>query len=102
MNREDAIDIGLVLLSSAYARWLERHKRAEPDWTWLEVVAGTALCLAAAGLRSRMCGGDWRDHERSVWRAFALGGAPIVVGEIDQALRAWADRTAYQLEGRLP
>lgn len=100
MDREDAIDIGLVLICSAYAWWLDRHKRAEPDWTWLEVVAGSALCLGAAGLKSRVRGGDWRDHERAVWRAFCLGGMPIIAGEISQALRAWGDRTAYRASRR--
>lgn len=101
MNREDAIDIGLVLTTSAYAWWLEHHKRAEPDWTWLEVVFGTALCLTAAGLKSRIRRGDWHDHERVVWRAFVLGGMPIIAGEISQALRAWAERAAYQAS-RMP
>lgn len=101
MHRTDAIDIGLVLATSAYALWLDSHKKAEPDWTWVEVVVGTSICLLAAGLRSRVMGGDWRDHERATWRAFLLGGMPIIAGEVSQALRAWADRDAYHAR-RLP
>jgi hypothetical protein len=93
---EDTIDIALVLIMSGYAWWLDGHKRAEPDWTWLEVAVGTAICLVAAGLRSRTVGGDWQAHERATWRAFLLGGAPIIAGEISQALRAWAERDAYR------
>jgi hypothetical protein len=95
MDREGLIDIGLVGLTTLGALWLDSHKRAEPDWTWVEVCIGTAVCLAAAGLRSRVRGGTWRDHEREVWRAFLLGGAPVIAGEISQALAAWAERDAY-------
>lgn len=102
MHREDAIDIGLVLVTSAYALWLDRQKHAEPDWTWVEVVIGTSICLAAAGLRTRAQRfASWEDHERTVWRAFLLGGMPIIAGEISQALNAWAARDAYR-EGRVP
>jgi hypothetical protein len=90
-----AIDAALVTISSAYAAWLRAHKRHEPDWTWISVVAGTALCLAAAGAQSRLCGGAWHDHERRVWRAFALGGTPIIVGEVAQWLERRAERARY-------
>lgn len=97
MNREDAIDIGLVLTTTAYSFWLEDHKHQEPDWTWLEVVAGVAVVLTAAGLRSRLqSSATWRDHERNVWRAFALGGLPIICGEVSQALRGWRARDDYR------
>lgn len=96
MNRNDAIDLGLVLSTTVYALWLDGHKHQEPDWTWLEVVGGVSAVLAAAGLRSRcQTNPTWRDHEHNVWRAFALGGMPIICGEVSQALRAWRDRDAY-------
>lgn len=96
MDRESAIDIGLVLLMSGYAWWLDGHKSAEPDWTWVEVAVGTGACLIAAGMRSRVTGGDWKAHERATWRAFLLGGAPIIAGEISQAIRAWVARDQYR------
>lgn len=99
MHKEDAIDIGLVVATTAYSVWLDGHKHAEPDWTWLEVVVGVGAVLTAAGLRSRVLGGDWRDHERNVWRAFVLGGLPIISGEISQALRGWRDRDEYRKRG---
>jgi hypothetical protein len=93
---EDTVDIALVLIMSGYAWWLDSHKQAEPDWTWVEVAVGSAVCLIAAGLRSRFVGGDWRAHERHTWRAFLLGGAPIIAGEISQAIRGWSQRDAYK------
>lgn len=97
MSREDSIDFALVLTTTGYALWLDQHKHQEPDWTWLEVVAGVGIVLTAAGVRSR-CQGvtDWRDHEHNVWRAFVLGGLPVICGEISQALRGWRDREAYR------
>lgn len=92
----DAVDIGLMLTTCAYAWWLDRHKEHEPDWTWVEVAVGVTICLVAAGLRSRALGGDWKAHERNVWRAFVLGGAPIIAGEVSQALRGWAARERYR------
>lgn len=91
-----AIDAALVTTTSAYAAWLAHEKRHEPDWTWVSVVAGTALCLGAAGAQSRLAGGAWRDHERRVWRAFVLGGMPIIVGEIAQWLARRAERERYR------
>lgn len=98
MDERDAntVDLALMAVTSAYAFWLDRHKEFEPDWTWLEVAVGVTICLTAAGLRSRAIGGDWRKHERNVWRAFVLGGLPIIAGEVSQALRGWADREKYR------
>lgn len=92
----DYIDIALALATTVYAGWLDKHKEQEPDWTWVEVAVGTAICLTAAGLRSRAHGGDWRDHEREVCRAFLIGAVPIVAGELSQALRGWAAREKYR------
>lgn len=97
MCREDAIDVGLVLSTTAFSLWLEEHKHGEPDWTWLEVVAGCGIVLAAAGLRSRVQPATtWQEHEHNVWRAFVLGGMPIICGEISQALRGWRARDEYR------
>lgn len=92
---ETAIDAALISASAAYALWLAHEKRHEPDWTWVSVVAGAALCLGAAGAQSRIAGGGWQDHERRVWRAFVLGGAPIIVGEIAQWLERREVRARY-------
>jgi hypothetical protein len=91
-----AIDAALVTATSAYAAWLDTNKDLEPDFTWAEVAAGTTLCLVAAGLQSRVQASDWRAHEREVWRAFALGGAPVVVGELRQWLRRREERRRYR------
>ena len=97
MADEDVIDFGLMVVTTAYALWLDQHKEHEPDWTWVEVMVGTAICLAAARLRTRAGGGgDWRTHERSVVRAFVLGGLPIIAGEVSQTLRRWAERDRYR------
>jgi hypothetical protein len=92
---ETLIDASLVLTTCAYAEWLGNHKRLEPDFTWVEVAAGTALCLMTAAVRSRIQDGDWRTYERNVWRAFLLGGAPIIAGELSQWLRRRAERQHY-------
>lgn len=95
MNAEDSIDIGLVLTTTAYSLWLDGHKKAEPDWTWLEVVVGVGMVLTAAGLRTRAQGRP-ELHEGNVWRAFVLGGIPIICGEVSQALRGWQAREEYR------
>ncbi len=89
------IDMALVGVSSACAALLAQEKRHEPDWTWVTVVAGTSLCLAAAGAQSRLLGGTWQAHERRVWRAFIIGGVPIILGEIEQWRARRAERERY-------
>lgn len=97
LTSEDAIDIGLVVTTLGFALWLDNHKAQEPDWTWAEVVVGCAVCLVAAGLRTRaQPPSDWRAYERNTWRAFVLGGLPIIAGELSQALRGWRDRDRYR------
>lgn len=89
------INVALVAACSAYAKWLESDKSFEPDFTWAEVAVGTALCLVAAGLQSRLRGGDWRSHEREVAHALALGAAPVVIGELSQWLERREERQRY-------
>lgn len=91
-----AIDAALVTSTSAFAGWLDTDKSLEPDFTWAEVAAGTGICLLAAHLQNRLSGGDWQSGEREVWRAFALGGPPVVVGEVRQWLRRREERHRYQ------
>ena len=89
-------DVTLVTLSSAYARWLAHNKGGEPDWTWIEVGIGVAYCLGHAYAYGRRHGGDWRSQHRAVWRAILLGGAPVVIGEIDQWLVRRPARKTYR------
>ena len=84
---DDATDIALVAIASSWAHWLAAHKDFEPDWTWVQVVAGVTLCLSHARLNGWWYGGDWREQERRIFRAFLLAGTPIIAGEIAQWLQ---------------
>lgn len=97
MADEDTIDFALMVVTTGFAVWLDHHKEHEPDWTWVEVAAGSAVCLVAAYFRTRAGGGgDWKVHNRNVWRAFILGGLPIIAGEVSQALRRRDERINYR------
>jgi hypothetical protein len=89
---EVALDTTLIAATCLYAAWLDEHKDLEPDHTWLEVVGGVALCLAQADCQARWGHPDYR---RAVWRAFALGGTPIIVSELLQWRRRVAERRRY-------
>lgn len=94
----DLVDATLVASTCVYAHWLAENKDLEPDHTWLEVSVGVAMCLSAAGAHGRLAPADWRAYERAVWRAFLLGGAPIIVGEVAQWLRRRQERRRYLLQ----
>lgn len=93
--RQLIADTILVMLTSAYARWLDEHKILEPDGTWIEVAIGVGICLAHAACLGRIDRGTWRSYELHVWRSFAVGSMPIIVGEIDQARRRRRDTKRY-------
>ncbi len=78
------IDLAQLLLVSGYAALLDRYKhRWEPEWTWVEVVVGNSLCLAAAALRTRTRRSrSWRGYEHDVARSFAIGGLPIIAWRV--------------------
>jgi hypothetical protein len=62
----------------------------EPDLTWLEVVIGTALCLAAPYADQRLNGPLTSEiYEARVWLAFLIGGAPVVIWQLGQSVSAW-------------
>ena len=62
----------------------------EPDLTWLEVVIGTALCLAAPYADQRLNGPLTSElYEQRVWAAFLIGGAPVVIWQLAQSVNAW-------------
>ena len=86
------LDTALVATTSAWAFWLYTHKNFEPDFTWVQVVAGTLLCLKHAREQGKLHGGDWQAHDHRVIRSFILGGTPIIIGEIAQWLALPAER----------
>jgi hypothetical protein len=92
-RKEDTwVYLPLALLSSAYVVILDRKKaQIEPDYAWLEVVLGTAMCLTAAAIRARLGPDDRATYERAVWLAFAVAGLPIII---------WQNRCAYQRQKR--
>jgi hypothetical protein len=73
-------DVALVAATNEYAAWLAEHKQLEPDWTWLEVALGTALCLAhstavggCAAATGRPSNGAWCARSESA-------AVPVVMG----------------------
>lgn len=82
------VDLAQLGASSAYAAALDRWKHhIEPEGTWAEVVAGTAMCLLFAGLRTRQRRHPhWQDHQADVWRSFVIGGAPIIAWRLYRAV----------------
>ncbi len=86
------LDGALGTTTSAWALWLWNHKEFEPDFTWVQVVAGTALCLSHAHLQGELSGGDWRSQQLRVFRSFIIGGVPIIAGEVTQWLSLRAER----------
>jgi|FLYN01.1.fsa_nt_gi hypothetical protein len=93
MNMDRVVYPALSLATALYAAALDsnqrrapRRARLEPDWTWLEVVVGTSMCLLAAAIRARLPPeGDWHSYEVAVWKAFAWGGTPIIAWQIWRA-----------------
>ena len=98
----DAADTALIAATALFARWLDEHSgdldSFEPDHTYAEVIAGCALCLLHAGVVGRLHGETrgalW--HSINHLRSFALGGTPVVVGELWQWRQRVRARAAYQ------
>jgi hypothetical protein len=86
------LQIYALLFASAtlYAATLAVFRHVwEPDLTWLEVVIGTALCLAAPFADNRFNGPLTSEvYEQRVWLAFLIGGLPIIAWQIGQGVRA--------------
>lgn len=87
-----ALDGALITTTSVWALWLASHKQFEPDFTWVQVVAGCSLCLAHAHAQGALAGGDWRAHQIRIFRSFVIGGVPIIAGEVTQWLALRAER----------
>lgn len=81
----------LLAATTVYAALLSRLKHLwEPDLTWLEVIVGIAICLAAPYLDQRHNGPLTSElYEQRVWLAFLVGGIPIVVWRVGASVRAW-------------
>ena len=80
----------LFLAAALYAALLASLRHVwEPDLTWLEVVIGVALCLAAP-YADRQQNGPYTSevYEQRVWLAFVVGGLPIVAWQLGQSVRA--------------
>ncbi len=61
----------------------------EPDLTWLEVVVGVSLCLAAPYADQQYNGPLTSEvYQWRVWQAFLVGGFPIIVWQLGQSVRA--------------
>jgi len=92
---ELAADVALVAATNEYAAWLAEHKQLEPDWTWLEVTLGTALCLLHSTALGGLRGGDWKAQQWRVVRSFGIGAVPVIVGEIRQYRLRKEERRRY-------
>lgn len=81
----------LFAAATLYAVLLANLKHLwEPDLTWLEVIVGVALCLAAPYLDQRHNGPLTSEmYEARVWLAFLIGGLPIVAWRVGSSVRAW-------------
>src|SRR5690349_3425891 len=73
----------LLIATTLYAIVLAQLPQLEPDLTWLEVVIGVCLCLAAPYV-DRITNGPLTSevYEQRVWLAFLIGGFPIIVWQI--------------------
>jgi hypothetical protein len=93
MNAADLLYPTLSVGTSLYALALDDNKRhaprerkIEPDWTVIEVIIGTAICLIGAAIRARLEEpADWRVHEKIVRRAFEWGSIPIIIWQVWRA-----------------
>jgi len=92
MRKSVALDCALITTTSAWAFWLAQHKEFEPDFTWVQVVVGTLVCLGHAHAQGVASGGDWQAQQWRVVRSFIVGGTPIIIGEIAQWLARPAER----------
>lgn len=81
----------LFFATSLYAVLLAWLKHLwEPDFTWMEVIIGCAICLVAPALDQRHNGPLTSElYEWRVWQAFIVGGLPIVIWRVSASVRAW-------------
>jgi hypothetical protein len=81
----------LLMTTTLYAALLAWLKHLwEPDFTWLEVIIGVAICLAAPAIDQRQNGPLTSElYEWRVWQCFIVGGTPIVIWRVAASIRAW-------------
>lgn len=81
----------LFLATTVYAVALAQLKHIwEPDYTWLEVVIGVAIVLAAPYADHQINGPYTAElYEWRVWQAFLVGGMPIIAWSIIRTVRTW-------------
>jgi len=81
----------LFIVTSLYALLLSQLRHHwEPDFTWLEVVIGVALCLTAPYADHVLNGPYTAElYQWRVWQSFLVGGLPIVIWSIARTVRAW-------------
>jgi len=87
----------LFLGTTIYAIVLDRAKRRhwEPDWIWLEVAIGSALCLAAATAATYAAiGATGLVIAGLFWLAFVVGGLPIVIWQMNRMNGRYRDAAA--------
>lgn len=87
----------LFLGTTIYAIVLDHAKRRrwEPDWTWLEVTIGSALCLAAGTAATcAVLGADGLIIAGLFWLAFVVGGLPIVIWQLSRMNGRYRDAAA--------
>lgn len=80
----------LFIATTVYAvllAWVKHY--LEPDLTWLEVMVGVAICLAAPFADARLNGPQTSElYEERVWLAFVVGGFPIVAWQLGKSIKA--------------
>lgn len=114
MSTDIRLYLTLAAVVALYAIFLHHTKEyLEPDFTWLEVVIGVAICLGFAAWRHRLIGSDsWLDYEGGVRAAFYVGGGVIIAWQVGRFVnrqeelrrRGRTDATALAEEcrGRAP
>ena len=93
MTSTAAIFIYLIVIKTVYAYVLSRRplRWLEPDYTWMLVLLGVAICIVAAAVDRRLNGPLSADvYEVRIWLALLWRGVPIAVWQIGKSARAWA------------
>jgi hypothetical protein len=80
----DLVVIGNLLLSTLYIQVIHEQNRrhAEPDYTWVTIIAGVIANVSAAGIRTRLYPPDEQTisrYDRELLRMFCLSGFGIIV-----------------------
>lgn len=88
----------LLLTTTIYAGVLAHYQeRIFPRFTWLTVVIGFVLCWAGAWVHLSLVWpqADWQRGLIEVFRAFVIGGLPIVIWKVGEDLQRPQRRAAF-------